>query len=535
MNRSAELAQLRSGAPLDLLVIGGGIAGAGVALEAARAGLRVALVEARDFASGTSSRSSKLVHGGLRYLAQGRLGLTRESLHERNALLREAAGLVRPLRFLLPVRQGDRNGRHLLGLGLTVYDTLAGQRTRQWRTVAELLADAPGIEQDGLIGGWSYLDAQADDARLVMRVLAEARHLGAGALNHLRVESLTLAAGKVNGATLHDALSDERFQVSARCVVNATGAWADKLRAQVGRQPVMRPLRGSHLLLPDWRLPVAQAVAFFHPRDGRPVYALPWEGATLVGTTDLDHREDLEQEPGIARAEFDYLLDALRQTFPSLGLREADVRSTWSGVRPVVGSGQSVDPSKETREHLIVDEDGLLTVTGGKLTTFRSTALLVLKEAARYIPALARMRTDGDIFAAVPPAAAAALEALPRGQRSRWLARFGALAPQVLQAAREGELQTIANTDIAWAELRWACRAEAVAHLDDLLLRRTRLGLLLPLGADDRLRDLKPLVQEELGWDDERWQLECERYRAIIAHCYSIPPRVTDAPVEVIR
>ncbi len=535
MNRNAELAQLRSGPPLDLLVIGGGIAGAGVALEAARAGVRVALVEAQDFASGTSSRSSKLVHGGLRYLAQGRLGLTRESLHERNALLREAAGLVQPLRFLLPVRQGDRNGRHMLGLGLTVYDTLAGQRTRQWRTVAELLADAPGIEPAGLIGGWSYLDAQVDDARLVLRVLAEARHLGASTINHLRAESLTLAASQVNGATLHDLASGQRFPVSARCVINATGAWTDKLREQVGRKPVMRPLRGSHLLLPDWRLPVAQAVAFFHPRDGRPVYALPWEGATLVGTTDLDHREDLEQEPGITRAEFDYLLDALRQTFPSLGQTQADVRSTWSGVRPVVGSGQGVDPSKETREHLVADEDGLLTVTGGKLTTFRSTALLVLKEAARYIPALAKVRTDGHIFAAVPPAAAAALEALPPAQRSRWLGRFGALAPQVLQAAHEGELQTIANTDIAWAELRWACRAEAVAHLDDLLLRRTRLGLLLPHGAEDRLRDLKPLVQEELGWDDERWQLECERYRLVIARSYSIPPHAVDAPAEVIR
>ncbi|WIT10487.1 glycerol-3-phosphate dehydrogenase/oxidase [Paucibacter sediminis] len=523
MKRAQDLTLLGGGAPLDLLVVGGGIAGAGIALEAARAGVRVALVEARDFASGTSSRSSKLVHGGLRYLAQGRIGLTREALHERQALLRDAPGLVTPLRFVLPVRRGDANGRRKLGLGLALYDRLAGQRSRQWHEPQALLAAAPGLQGAGLLGGWSYLDAQVDDARLVMRVLAEAEAHGALLLNHLAVESLQRKGAKVCGASLVDALDGNRFTVEAGCVINATGAWADDLRGSLGAKPVLRPLRGSHLLIPDWRLPVAQAITFYHPEDGRPVYALPWEGATLVGTTDVDHREDLAQEPGITQPEFDYLLGAMQLAFPALALKPADVCATWAGVRPVVASGKKVAPSKEPREHLIVDEQGLITVTGGKLTTFRSTALLALRQAANHVPALQGLVTPAAIFDPTPPGAAQALQGLSPALRERWLARFGARAPAVLACAQAGELQTIAHTGIALAELRWACRAEGVAHLDDLLLRRTRLGLLLPQGGQALLPQWRALVQAELHWDDARWQEECARYQTLIQRCYSLP------------
>lgn len=523
MKRQQDLTLLRTAAPLDLLVVGGGIAGAGIALEAARAGVRVALVEARDFASGTSSRSSKLVHGGLRYLAQGRIGLTRESLHERQALLRDAPGLVTPLRFVLPVRRGDANGRRKLGLGLALYDRLAGQRSRQWHGPAALQAEAPGLQADGLLGGWSYLDAQVDDARLVMRVLAEAEAHGALVLNHLRVDSLQREGKQVSGAKLVDALDGSDFSVQARCVINATGAWADALRGALGAQPVLRPLRGSHLLFPDWRLPVAQAITFYHPQDGRPVYALPWEGATLVGCTDVDHREDLAQEPGITQSEFDYLLGAMQLAFPSLTLTPADVCSTWAGVRPVVASGKDVAPSKEPREHLIVDEQGLITVTGGKLTTFRSTALLALRQAARHVPALAGLATPASIFSRTPDSTALALQDLIPALRARWLARFGAQAPEVLACAHAGELQTIAHSGIALAELRWACRAEGVAHLDDLLLRRTRLGLLLPHGGEALLPQWRALVQAELHWDDARWHEEVARYQTLIQRFYSLP------------
>lgn len=540
MSRAEDLAALRNADTWDVLVVGGGIAGAGVALEAARAGTRVALVEARDFAGGTSSRSSKLVHGGLRYLAQGRIGLTRESLHERDALLAQAPGLVRPLRFVMPVRQGAKPGKRKLGIGLCLYDLLAGRRTRHWHDAAGVQGLAPGLDAQAPVGGWSYLDAQADDARLVLRVLGEARRLGARVLNHVRVDGLLLAdapnasGSRVQGARLVDGVGGNAFDLRARCVVNATGVWADVLRASLGHAPMLRPLRGSHLLIPDWRLPLAQAVALFHPDDQRPVFALPWEGATLVGTTDLDHREDLSREPGITPAELDYLLTALRHAFPSLALGEADVRSTWSGVRPVVSSGKDVAPSSEPRENLVLDEQGLVTVTGGKLTTFRATALQALRCAAPHVPALARARRHTTVFAPTSPATEAALDGLPAPLRQRWLARFGDAAV-FLNAMPAAERQTIANTGIAWAELRWACRHEAVVHLDDLLLRRTRLGLLLRDGGAELAPRLQPLVQQELGWSNDDWQREWARYQALIARCYAVPRTVAGPTTEPTR
>jgi glycerol-3-phosphate dehydrogenase len=534
MNRAEDLAALRRGDTWDLLVVGGGIAGAGIALEAARAGARVALVEARDFAGGTSSRSSKLVHGGLRYLGQGRFGLTRESLHERDALLAQAPGLVRPLRFMLPVRAGAKPGKRKLGIGLGLYDWLAGRRTRHWHDAAGVQGLTPSLDGQALQGGWSYLDAQADDARLVLRVLGEARRLGAKVLNHVRVDSLLLAdvptatGARVQGARLLDSVSGAEFDVKARCVVNATGVWADVLRSSLGHAPMLRPLRGSHLLIPDWRLPLAQAVGLFHPHDQRPVFALPWEGATLVGTTDLDHGDDLAREPGITRAELDYLLTALRHAFPALALGEADVRSTWSGVRPVIRSGKDVAPSSEPREHLVLDEQGLVTVTGGKLTTFRATALQALQCAAKHLPALASARSHAAIFAPTSPATAGALAHLPPALRDRWLARFGDLAASVTSTMSAGDQQTIANTGIAWAELRWACRHEAVVHLDDLLLRRTRLGLLLRDGGAELAPRLRPLVQQELGWSDGDWLREWTRYQSQIARCYAVPRHIPE-------
>jgi glycerol-3-phosphate dehydrogenase len=523
MNRADSLAQLRDGPPLDVLIVGGGITGAGVALEFARAGLSVALVEARDYASGTSSRSSKLVHGGLRYLAQGDIRLTRESVRERTELLRAAPGLVEPLSFLLPVRAGDKYGRLVLGLGLAAYDFFAGVRTRRWHDAESLLADAPVLSPHGLKGGWSYLDAETDDARLVLRVLAEARRCGALTVNRLAVQSLTLGASGVDGARLRDDVDGPSFEIKARCVVNATGVWADRLRGGIGGKPKLRPLRGSHLLFEAWRFPLAQAIAFFHPDDRRVIFAVPWEGSTLIGTTDVDHRDDLDREPGVARAEFDYLMKAARTEFPTLNLGEPDVVSTWSGVRPVVASGSNVDPSKETRDSLILEEDGLITVTGGKLTTFRSTAHAAMRRAAGRLPELQRPRMEAQLFASPSPATLEAMADAPPELASRWLARYGGDAAGVKQCACAGELRTIRHTGAAWAELRWACRSEQVVHLGDLMLRRTRLGLLLRAGAAELLPWVKEIAQTELGWSDHRWNKEAAAYRELIARCYAVP------------
>ena len=493
--------------PWDIVVVGGGITGVGVLNEAARRGLRVLLLEQSDFASGASSRSSKLVHGGLRYLAQGALRLTWLSVRERDRLLAELPGLVEPVGFLLAAYGRDRVGPRLLELGLTIYDFLGrGLRHRNLEE-QDLSLLAPRLDLRNLAGAFWYRDARTDDARLVLRTLFEAVSRGAQALNRVRVEELTFRDGQVAGLVVRDLETGQVARVSAKAVVNATGAWADALRATVGGQPAIRPLRGSHLLFPRWRLPVAQAVAFRHQLDGRPLFAYPWEGLTLLGTTDRDHRGSLE-DPVISAEEATYLVEAARAAFPGLELRVSDAVSTYAGVRPVVGSGV-VDPSKESREHVIWNERGLLTVTGGKLTAFRPIARDALKALEQAHPSL-RRKVDGSPRFFGPPAASSGVVDAALGRRLE--GRYGAWTSALCQAAQPGELKRVGETDTLWAELRWAARAERVVHLEDLLLRRVRLGLLLPEGGREHLPRIRALCQQELGWDERRWVEEEAAY-----------------------
>jgi glycerol-3-phosphate dehydrogenase len=505
----------------DILVVGGGITGAGIALEAARRGLSVLLVEQRDFAWGTSSRSSKLVHGGLRYLAEGRLKLTRESVREREALLRDAPGLVEPQGFVFADYGASGRKRRSFLAGLALYDFLAGRRERHWADADEFLMLAPNVARQALAGGIRYTDAKTDDARLVLRVLREAQQHGASAINYLSVQALQSGGGRVCGAQVRDGIDGAMHEVRARLVVNAAGAWAGALQGQRAA-PRMRPLRGSHLVLPAWRLPLAQAVSLMHPADGRPVFAFPWEGVTLAGTTDVDHGAALAHEASATRAEFDYLLAALQAQFPQLGLGEGDVLATFAGVRPVIDSGDRVAPSKAGREHAIWSEPGLVTVAGGKLTTFRATALDALRHAAAQLPGWRADLAPCPLFApvAIPPAP----RALPQGALRRLAGRYGAQAQALLDAAGADELDTIAGTETLWAELRWAARTEAVQRLDDLLLRRTRLGLQLRHGGADLLPRIRAICQPELGWSDARWAQEESDYLALRAAYYGLPP-----------
>jgi glycerol-3-phosphate dehydrogenase len=347
--------------------------------------------------------------------------------------------------------------------------------------------------------------------------------------------------------------------VYAKVIINATGAWADFLRGQardnrasVGSEarsgPAMRrpgrfrrfsrfrqfrrksrvagrirPLRGSHLIFPAWRLPVAQAISFLHPVDRRPVFIFPWEGITLVGTTDVDHDIPLDQEPRISPAEVAYLMAAVESQFPSLNLTLDDVIATFAGVRPVIGSGKA-DPSKEARDHVVWQENGLLTVTGGKLTTFRRIALDALRAARDLFPTLPKPDAKTPVLDRVDITLKGA-EHLAETQRRRLLGRYGANAPALVLAAKPGELEPIPGTQILWAELRWAARAEGVVHLDDLLLRRVRLGLLLPEGGAAVLGRVRAVCQAELGWDDGRWETEQAAYLALWRCCYSLPDR----------
>lgn len=512
----------------DLIIIGGGITGAGILREATRQGLKALLVEQRDFAWGTSSRSSKLVHGGLRYLKSGQVALTRASVSGREQLLEERPGLVDPLGFLLADYEGDEMNRFVYGAGLTIYDLLAAQWSHRYYSPQDFQFMAPYITPEGLSGGFHYQDAQTDDARLVLRLIREAVSAGGTAINYVRAEGLLREDhGPVKGVRLRDEVTGRTAEPCSCLVINATGAWADFLRAEVGAPPRIRPLRGSHLIFPAWRFPVAQAVSFMHPVDGRPVFAFPWEGVTLLGTTDVDCDVPLDSEPVITPDEVAYLMAAVNHRFPALNLTLDDILGSFSGIRPVIGSGKA-DPSQESREHAIWEETGLLTVTGGKLTTFTQIARDALKTAEHLID---RRPDEGEAQAGDAPgddlaeaeAALAAVAGLDDRARQRLLGRYGADAAGLVAAAAPEELEPIPGTVLLWAELRWAARAEGVVHLDDLLLRRVRVGLLLPNGGAEQLPRVEAICRSELGWDNARWEAEETAYLALWRSTYSLP------------
>ncbi len=499
----------------DLIVIGGGISGAGILREAARQGWLCLLLEQRDFAWGTSSRSSKMVHGGLRYIAKGQLRLTRDSVRERERLLSDAAGLVEPLSFLLPHYRGRFPGPRVFGSLLAVYDALAGKRNHLYHPLQQLAYQAPGLASEGLLGASQFFDAVTDDARLVLRVLGEARNAGAEALNGMRVIELLREAGRVVGVRAEDTQSGECFEFRSRAVARAVGAWTGR-----PARGSLRPLRGSHLLLPAWRLPVAHAISFMHAADKRPVFVFPWEGATVVGTTDLDHQASLDDEAVISQAELDYLLAACAQAFPSARVQAQDVRSTWAGVRPVISQGDGQrNPSDEPREHALWSEPGCVTLAGGKLTTFRLLALDVLRACAGFVGRAVEARGEQVFSAHAIPA----MPGFSPAQQRRLVGRYGGRLTNLLQRVEVVGSERIEGTDTLWAELAWAAEQELVLHLDDLLLRRTRLGLLLANGGQAELPRVRDLCQARLGWDDARWEQEVTDYLALWRARYSLP------------
>lgn len=518
--------QVRSSlsAPWDLIVIGGGITGAGILREASRLGLRTLLVDAGDFASGTSSRSSKLVHGGFRYLQNAQIRLCRESVRERERLLQEGRGLVSQLGFLLASYQGDSMPVWVFGAGLMLYDLLAFKWNHRYYDAVDLKELCPQINDERLVGGYRFFDAQTDDARLVLRLIQEGVQNGSSALNYARVVSLLRRRdGQVCGVVLQDEAPSGQSrctEVQAGVVINATGAWADFVRRQIGGKERLRKLRGSHLVFSASRVPLTRAVSFLHPKDRRPVFIIPWEGVSVIGTTDVDHGLETFEDPAISTDEVDYLLTAARSIFPGLDLQPEDIQCTFSGIRPVVNTGK-VNPSKESREHVLWQEQGLLTITGGKLTTFRLMAHTAIQAIAHRLPGRVVAGKQQRILDA-PPLEEVIYAPLPPAARLRLLGRYGARAPDLVAAAQAGELTPIAPIPSLWAELRWAARAEGVIHLDDLLLRRVRLGLVLPEGGVNAMNKVRQIAQHELGWDDNRWEAEEQAYTRLWKHSYSL-------------
>ena len=532
--------------PWDMLIIGGGITGAGIAREAARRGLAVLLIEQKDFAWGTSSRSSKMVHGGLRYIASGDYKTTLLSVRERERMLSEASGLVNEMHYVMPHYKGKFPPPWIFNTLLRVYDRLAGKRYFTYFKREAFLSLNPHIKQDKFLGASQFSDAVTDDSRLVMRVLDEAINDGAQAINYLKAESLiTNEQGLVVGATLKDTSSEDNahsnvqsYDVYAKVVVSATGAWADTLRMQASKQTEqsfhkqIRPSRGSHLVISQERLPLKQAYTFLHPIDKRALFVFPWENRTVLGTTDLDHPPLDDSEVGITNEEVDYLLTATNDLFSDADLNREDVISTWAGVRPLIsegGDGKRVSPSKEKRDHSVWLDNNLVTVSGGKLTTFRLIALDVLEKCQEVLAldksVIQNQTIDGDhVFSDTTPSNPNFFT-LPKALQQRLQGFYGLQLDTLLELAHDEDLAYVTDSNTIWAEIRFAARHEQVIHLDDLLLRRTRLGLILPHGAMTPLIStrLKQICQQELGWDEQKWQQEVARYQDLWQRYYHLP------------
>jgi glycerol-3-phosphate dehydrogenase len=491
----------------DLLVLGGGITGAGVALDAVTRGLRVALIDKGDFAGGTSSASSKLIHGGLRYLEHGDLGLVHEALRERRRLLHNARHLVRPLRFVIPIRTGSRVPPWKWRIGLTLYDALAGRdnlRRSKPLTPGELRREFPGLRPDGVVAGASYFDAQMDDARLCIEVLQTAAMRGAVLANYVEATVFDLDGGRIRGVQAVDRLTGAPLAIAARQVLNATGPWVDAVCQMAGdtSELHLQPTKGVHLLAPGRGL--SAAFLLLHPADGRVLFVIPWLGKTLIGTTDTVETtgpDDLAVRPD----EVQYLLDAHNHYFAP-ALRPEDVLGSFAGLRPLIRA-RAGEPSSRSREfRVFASPGGLLSVAGGKYTTYRHMAEVVTDEVMRRLGLKRPCRThdlplDGTPDEPWPAFVGQAIAELVRrfpidqpaaqhlvdryGRRAADVAAYTISEPHLVRPVVAGEPDLL-------AEFAYQRDHEMAVRPEDHWLRRTRLGLSHPIPpAQPRLRLLR--------------------------------------------
>ncbi|HEX7547009.1 MAG TPA: glycerol-3-phosphate dehydrogenase/oxidase [Gemmatimonadaceae bacterium] len=488
----------------DVLVIGGGINGAGIARDAALRGMSVALVERDDFASGTSSRSSRLIHGGVRYLEHGFLHLVFESSRERRILLEIAPHLVRPLQFTWPVYRTARIPRWKLVAGLWLYDLLAAFRNvarHRSLSAAQVLAAEPKLKREGLRGGATYFDAATNDARLTIANVIDAVSAGAAALNYAAVESLSFGHDGVTGATVRDRFSRESFQVRARAVVNATGPFTDTIsRLEDPSAPsAVLGTKGVHIAVPAERVGNRAAVTMLAPTDQRVMFVLPGETHTIIGTTDTPTRERPD-EVRATRADVQYLLDGANAYFPEAGLTADDVVSAWAGIRPLIARGNLGDPAGASREHAIsVGPRGVIGVTGGKLTTYRSMSEEVVDRVQTH---LGRPRTPSHTSTRTLPGSASR----PVGD-----AEGGRDADRVAAG-----LPYTTDDVCAAVEHEFAC------GVADVLVRRTHLAF----ETRDHGVSVAPRVAEllapRLGWTSGGTARALDDYRAEVARLFTI-------------
>ena len=517
------------GEPFDLIVLGGGITGCGIFLDAAQRGLRVLLLEKGDVASGTSSRSSKLIHGGLRYLKRLQLHVTRLAVRERDRMLAVDPHLVWPIRFVYPFYQGERPPGWQVEMGLRLYGRMTVSHQRHRRLSAdELVRIAPGVSTERLAVTLSYGDAVTDDARLTLAVASTGAAYGGLLLTRIELEEgIRDASGHLRGVRFRDLETGEVHTAAASLVVNAAGAWVDAVRHRLGIEGArVRPSRGSHLIFARERLPITEAVTIPSPDDRRPVFFIPHPEGVLAGTTDLFHTGELD-DPRPSPEEAGYLLRSVQAAFPGRGIGPDDVRGAFAGLRPILDTG-AADPSAASREEALWEEAGLLSVAGGKLTTWRAMAEEVVDRALRLLPPERARRAAPCATAGTPVGALAppdledrlrAVHGLDPSVASGLARRLGGLAWTACALARGAEefRPLLDGTDLCAAEVRCHLRHGAVARLDDLLLRRARFGLWDPPAAAALVAPLAPLFRDELGWSAARWERETEEAARALA------------------
>lgn len=520
-HRADLISRLRSNPEYDIAIVGGGATGLGVALDAASRGLKVVLLESHDFAKGTSSRATKLVHGGVRYLAQGNIGLVREALHERTNILNNAPHLAQPLAFVMPAHRWWETPFY--GTGLKMYDLLAGKaglgRT-EFLSRQKTLELIPALRSDNLHGGVKYWDGQFDDARLAVTLAKTAALHGALLINYCRVKALRFTDGKVSGLVTEDVETGELLEVRTRCVINAAGVWVDELRhldgmanANDGRRPtrpMVAPSQGVHIVVDREFLQSDAAMMVPKTEDGRVLFAVPWLGKVILGTTDTP-RHDLAREPDAFREEVDFILGESARYLTKAPRRE-DVRSIWVGLRPLVKPlDEDADSTKGlSREHtILVSRSGLLTVTGGKWTTYRAMAEDVLKKCMQQGLLDCEKPSVTERLQLLGSAKGVSM-ADPQGMHS-----YGTEAREI--QALDGADRMLSE-GLSEAMIRYAVRHEYARTVEDVLARRCRMLFL------DAAKSAKiaPLVAEILA-DEGLKNADLSGFLALAEHYLKLP------------
>ncbi|QCQ92058.1 glycerol-3-phosphate dehydrogenase/oxidase [Rhodococcus sp. SGAir0479] len=532
----------------DVVVIGGGVVGAGAALDAATRGLKVALVEARDFASGTSSRSSKMFHGGLRYLEQLEFGLVAEALHERELSMSTLAPhLVKPLKFLFPLTHRVWE-RPYMAAGIFLYDRMGGAKTvpaQKHLTRAGALRMAPGLKRGALVGGIRYYDTVVDDARHTMTVARTAAHYGAVVRTSTQVVGFLREADRVSGVRVRDSESGETTEVKGHVVINATGVWTDEIQAlshQRGRFRV-RASKGVHIVVPRDRIVSDSAIILRTEKSV--LFVIPWGNHWIIGTTDTDWNLDLAH-PAATKADIDYILGHVNKVLAT-ALTPEDIDGVYAGLRPLL-AGESDETSKLSREHAVARvAPGLVAIAGGKYTTYRVMGKDAVDLAAEDIPA----RVAPSITEKVPLAGADGYFALVNqavhlGQVhglhpyrvKHLLDRYGSLIDEVLELADESPelLEPITEApDYLQVEAVYAAAAEGALHLEDILARRTRISIEYSHRGVDCAEQVARLVAPVLGWDDAAIEREVETYRARVEAEIMSQAQPDDASADALR